>query len=629
MKSTALCIIESGGKASKILHALRAAHPLVTWTVQATYGSIFDLPKKDLGVDVDNGFKLAWKPKAQKTIRALRKIASKVDEVYIATDADREGELIAAHVAKALKLKNVKRLRIYEITVDGVRAAFNEIAGIDTDLVASAEARRALDRLIGYKLSPFCWCGLGGGTSAGRVQSCVLSHVLSKEIRRRKHVPEPYHVVEVPIVGTNLKARSERLSDAGKASKLIKALRKAKVIRSVKQRVQEPPPPFHTAAALSFMAQTVGASTQETTRALQRLYESGLTSYCRTDSTRLSPAFVKSVRDHIQGSSPNQLSPDVRSFSSSKTSQGAHEALRPTNLSVNPSSQRIQSQEPLTRKLYTFLWARSLATQGTPAIYDDTTWTWVSSKGKPLLSLKVTKVKDKGWHIPSLQLFWKEPVTLHGKPELDLTRISTVENATEPPPRSSPAEVVRWMEKKGVGRPATYAGILDKLKFYGNIGGSKSLGTSLRGEALVYFLEKLVPDLLNPEFTARMESDLDRVAVGKLTYQTLMSRYWTWLEPLLHHTRLETQSTCPTCSERFRVKVAKRKPPQLLCGCKGTVRWAWVSPDRDFVPHTQTGLDGTCPKCKATKGFLTWEGKRGIKAKCLSCKTQHDVETIL
>lgn len=627
---TALVVIESGSKASKLMHALRAYDPLVTWKVQATSGHLRDLPKRDLGIAIDQGFKLAWRTTGHKALRSLKQAAAAASEVYIATDGDREGELIAAHVAQALKIKNVQRLRIYEITVEGVREAFKEIGDLNHDLVAAAEARRALDRLIGYKLSPFCWRGLGGGTSAGRVQSCVLGHILKRDIKRRKHVAEPYHVVEVPISGTKLKACSGRLTDVKAASKIRKALEEATLTNETRIREQKPSAPFHTASALSFMSRTMGASTKDTTRSLQRLYESGLTTYCRTDSVRLSPTFVKTVRAHIQASSPKQLDPDVREFSSADTAQGAHEALRPTSLKVTPSNPRIQSLEPLTRKLYTYLWARTVATQAKPAVYEDTTWKWTDAKGRELITLKTTKVKDRGWHVPSLQLFWQNVVELNGTPKLELKRATTTDHYTEPPPRVGPAEVVRWMEKHGVGRPATYSGILDKLKSYGNVGGSRALGTSLRGEALSCFLEQLVPDLLNPEFTARMEKDLDRIALGKTTYEKVLSHYWAWLEPLLQHTRLKSKAECTTCNQNYIVKVAKNKPPQLVCKCKGSVIWAWGSEKKGFVPHVQSGLDGTCPKCKSTKGFTTVESKRfGVRAKCLSCKTQHAPEAIL
>lgn len=633
MKSKKLVIIESGAKIAKLSAALRSLDPKTNWVVASTQGGIKDLPKKDLGVTLDDHkFKITWRSSGAKAMSSIRKAAAGLDvskDVYIATDGDREGELIAAHVAELLKIKKAQRLRIYEITEGGVRNAFKEMTGIDEKLVAAAEARRALDRVIGYKISPFCWRGLGGGTSAGRVQSCVLSHVLDRDLKRRKHKPEPYHVVEATVAGTSLKATSERHSDPDKAEKARKLLSKAKLRSTVKTRHSKPPAPFNTATALAFLSRKLGTNTQDTTKLLQRLYESGLSTYCRTDSLRLAPSFTKEARNYLQTNCPANLNPQVMEFKSRNTAQGAHEALRPASISVVPSSSRVQAFPPDVRKAYTYIWARALATQSTAAVYEDTTWEWVSPKGKVLVSLTTTKVVDFGWHTPSLRMFYEASATFKGTPSIDVSSSTVREGMTEAPPKLGPAEIVRWMEKKGVGRPATYAGILGKLKYYGNVAGSGAMSSTLRGQALTYYLGKLVPDLLDPDFTAQMERDLDRIALGKETYVGVLERYWAWLRPLLMHTKLETRAKCATCEKHYVVRVAKNKPPQLVCKCKGgpTV-WAWGSKD-SFVPHKPTAISGTCPKCKSTAGFKTADTKKiGVKVKCISCKTQHTLESL-
>jgi len=634
--TSALVVIESPGKKHTLGEVLRRYDPKTKWVVLATKGHLRDLPKKHLGVATDAGFTIQWVSKNPGFKTHLRKVLGDMDRVYLASDADREGEEIAAAVESFLPKKlsiPVQRLRIRAITEEGVRQAFlalNENDTIDRNLVAAQHARRALDRLFGYTLSPKCWRFLGPGMATGRVQACVL-HALVEHAHDRlaSHRAEEITEVHVPLQGTTVQAHAGPFEDPQDANKLLKHIAQnptSPVLRT-STRVEAPPRPCTTASIL----RAAGAWKQDpgsAQRDLQALYERGLITYPRTDNAQItSQKFLTAAKAYVKAQDTKWWhgphAPPKQGKIGTASSE-AHEAVRPTALSIFPSHAKVKSLPPQQVRMYRHVWATTIGSLGHVAQCEETIAIWKTPHGQ--LHATFFRYTDRGYHDPSLGLFARGESVL--PTELDLVlKDSQVETFEKPPiPHHTPAAVVKWMEKQGVGRPATYAATLDRLLWHKVIWKDTHVGTSARGVLLDQFLQDTLSKLLDPEFTARMERDLDRVALGSKSYEAIVGKHWEWLQRHLP-VQAVMGPKCPGCSKPLRLKVTRSSAPFGYCGsCKKQHDLAWSKNHSAKLLPLQPKR--YCPQCKASHKH-TLRAVRGlVMSTCASCKTQHTVDRL-
>jgi len=503
-----LIIVESPTKAKALRGYLGR-----DYTVRASMGHVRDLPGKKLGIDLKAGFKPTYHllPRGRKTIQALRKAIAKVDTIILATDQDREGEAIAWHVVQAcrpqLKGKRVLRARFHEITPEAVQAALAQPAALDMNLVNAQQARRILDRLVGYQVSPVLWKAISGpkGLSAGRVQSAALRLVMERDHEIETFVPQEYWTIDAELSrpkGDHFQARLWRI---GKD--------KPALAQQLYEGVKLP-----------------GEKT------------TGLITYMRTDSTTVSPKAAAEAREIIQQFFPDGLptrSPVYRS--KVKNAQEAHEAIRPTSSTRTPKAIR-KALTPDQDKLYTLIWRRFIASQMKPAIYNITVVTISTAQdgedlaflfratGRQLLErgfLAVYEIKEKPQEgtAPEQQL----PPLARGD-ALICHKLIPLQHFTKPPPHYTEASLIQTLEKEGIGRPSTFANILDTLyrRQYVTKEKRSLLATSL-GKVVGEFLQGHVPAVLDLRFTAQMEDQLDEISNGRAQWQAVMSEMW---EPL-------------------------------------------------------------------------------------------------
>ena len=546
-----LVIVESPTKAKKLTEYLGKGYQ-----VEASMGHIRDLPKSKMGVDTKTFEPEYIKVKGKGAlIKKLRSVANKSEYVYLAMDPDREGEAIAWHVQYLLteKSKNkpekFKRVTFNEITKSAVLKSMENPGQMDLKLVDAQQARRVLDRLVGYTLSPVLWKKVRRGLSAGRVQSVALRLIVERELEIKKFVPQIYFEVVVnvsnkennkfnlnliSIQGKKAPKDSFLITDENKTKEIVKDLKKAIYqVTDIKRREKKRKPyaPFTTSTLQQAAATRFGWSAKQTMATAQKLYEEGKITYHRTDSYTLAKSAITQARKVIEKEFGSKYLPDAPKIyaTKSKSAQEAHEAVRPTDLSQKEIDIE-NGMENRHTKLYSLIWKRTLASQMVDAIYDATTINVLGKKDKKEYGLRISGSirKFDGWRI--LFKRSKEDVIL---PEvtvgekLNYQDINSEQKQTLPPPRFNDASLIKALEEKGIGRPSTYAPTISTIIYRGYVERKeKRFFTTSIGMTVIKFLKKNFKDIIDYDFTAEMEENLDRVARGEKKWKPLTKEFY-------------------------------------------------------------------------------------------------------
>jgi DNA topoisomerase-1 len=574
-----LVIVESPAKAKTIGKYLGRGY-----RVRATVGHIMDLPEKKLGIDVENGFEpdLIPIPGKEKTIAELKNAAKDSKEVLIATDPDREGEAIAAHVAQQIKPKRgtsavpIKRVLFHEITKDAIRSAIDQAGKIDSRKVEAQQARRVLDRLVGYKASPVLWKTVKKGLSAGRVQTVALRLIVEREREIRAFKPVEYWTIQALLEKNgqeftaklhHIDGKKAEIKNQREAERIIDDLKGRKIfgVTDVKRRERRknPAAPFTTSTLQQEAAKKLSFGSKRTMRVAQDLYEGielgdegavGLISYMRTDSTRIAEIAAAQARDHLRTLFGKDFLADGPQLygGGKKNTQDAHEAIRPTDPARRPEQVK-RWLSPDQFKLYQLIWQRFMASQMAPAVFDTTTVDFeipASSQpdiGKRTYLFRATGsvVKFQGY----LALYREaheegEHKTLEDEQALPLVAVgenipcksvTPTQHFTEPPPRYSEASLVKELERLGIGRPSTYAAIISVLadRRYVELQQRRFFPTEL-GETVEKVMVKQFPDIFNVGFTSEMEEELDKVEDGELGWQRVLTDFYKPFEKSLN-----------------------------------------------------------------------------------------------
>lgn len=655
-----LVIVESPTKTKTLGHYLGD-----DYQVEASVGHIRDLPKKGMGIDIEHDFTPQYDIVEGKTkvVSLLKKAAAKADEIFLATDPDREGEAIAWHIAYLLsqskkKLPKLQRVSFNEITPEAVTEAFEHPRVIDQNLVDAQQARRVLDRLVGYKLSPLLWKKVRFGLSAGRVQSVALRLVVEREKERNNFPAKSYWTLSALLSGgkknsdqfsADLVSYKQKLVEIKNSVDLFsgpysytssifeKEKELEKVVNDIKDKdfivdkIEEkegklyPKPPFITSTLQQEASWRLGMSPNQTMRAAQALYEHGLITYMRTDSTHLAQKAVTQIRSFIKNEYGEKYLPDqaVAYKTKAKQAQEAHEAVRPTSVSVAPSSAKIKKLGDNPLKVYRMIWQRTVACQMNPA---KSAITNVSvSAGEAVFKTHGLRVVFDGFlkAYPHADKDIVLPKLVQGQ-KLTCLDLPMLEKRTTPPPRYSQASLIKELERFGVGRPSTYATIIETLKSrrYVQIENKQIIPEDV---AMVVsdLLSKHFSNIVDIDFTAGMENDLDCVAEGEKEWVPLVRDFYQPFDKILQEkeeelkktdvTTLEiTKQKCPECGKPLAIKLGKYGKFLSCTGwpdCKVA-----ISLNKDGEAIDEGAIDEKCPECGEPM-----ELKEGRFGKFLAC----------
>ncbi len=620
-----LVIIESPAKARTLKAFLGDDFEIV-----ASMGHVRDLPRHRLGVAVDSGFKPIYTilPEKRSALESLRRTAARYTDIYLAADPDREGEAICWHLSVLLGRDDTRfrRLRFNEITKDAVLASLRRAGGIDTDLVDAQQARRVMDRLVGYRISPYLWRAIGSGLSAGRVQTVALRLVQEREDLIEGFSPVEYWPVKARFEqhGTGFEASLLRVDgrradgerhspgngrDAELLLERIRASRWAVSSAIEKQAVLKPLPPFITSTLQQSASSRLGMAPSRTMSIAQELYEgmeirgehTGLITYMRTDSVRISPEAVTAAREHIAGTlGEGHLPPSPRRFRSASGAQDAHEAIRPAHPSLTPDSLSGAIPEQHL-KLYALIWRRFMASQAADALISRTTAV-ISAEGIEFAA-RGEKMVFRGFlDIDPAQASLESPLPggLAAGPAV-LAEASAEQCFTRPPQRFTEAGLVAEMKRLGLGRPSTYVSIIETIRKRGYVRLSeKRLRPTELGTATCRLLVELFPAIFDFSFTASMEEILDRVASGDTTFEEAVRRLDGPLEEALSRAVEElgsirqgisrpTGENCPECGADLVLKP----------GRWGSFYSCSAYPSCTYRRSAEGGADSgrKCPRC--------------------------------
>lgn len=630
---TNLIIVESPTKAKTLSRFLGK-----DYAVEATMGHIKDLPKSKLGVDLENNFEPDYQAveRQEKTIKTLVSAAKKAKAIYLATDPDREGEAISAHVAEILNEnkinKDTKRIVFHEITKEAVEHAISEPRKVDSHLVDAQIARRVLDRLVGYKLSPLLWKKVRRGLSAGRVQSVAVRLIVEREKEIAAFKPVEYWeiVSEVSkkskkpsfmVALAKIDGKKAEVKNEKEAKEIVTSLEKSdhKVTDIKKREVKKNPyPPFTTSTMTQAAARLFGWSAKKTMTMAQRLYENGLITYHRTDSLNLAASAVNAVRDLIAKEYGREYLPDSARFykTKSKSAQEAHEAIRPTDVNVKKDNDKLAKLGGNdTKKLYDLIWKRFVACQMTQAVYDQTTIEVTASEY--LLRSSGQIMKFAGWRKVMPLSTDEEAVELPAvevNEILDLVKVHSEQKFTQPPARYNEASLIKTLEALGIGRPSTYAPTIStiQVRSYVEKSDGKFFATPV-GMAVTEFLLKNFPDTFEYDFTAQMEDSLDKVAEGKVAWKKDLATFWKPFEKKLkdveknaERVKIETEKTgnpCPKCGK------TEKGEEVIRIGRFGKFISCSRFPDCDYTAKYVEKIDMECPKCGEGEVIVKKTGK--------------------
>src|SRR3989344_3976829 len=614
-----LVIVESPTKAKTISGFLdKKKH-----RVESSYGHIRDLPKSKLGIDVENGFEPQYviPRKNQKRVTELKKLAAKADRVILATDEDREGEAIAWHLSEALNVAGADRIVFHEITKGAIAEALASPRKIDRHLVDAQQARRVLDRLVGYKLSPFLWKKVVRGLSAGRVQSVALRLIVDREEEILGFKPQEYWTIEADLLGAKGELRAElyRIGDKNLEKLGIGSEKRAKEIErdlaasafsiqalERKEVKKNPLPPFTTSTLQQTAAQRFGYSAQKTMYLAQQLYENGHITYMRTDSVNLSRESLDAAGNWIRGNlGEKYASASPRVFKGkSRLAQEAHEAIRPTHPDASADKLSGDKLEAGHRKLYDLIWRRFLASQLPEAKFDSIRANISASKGYGLKANGLLLKFDGFLKIWPMKFEERELPPLAEGEELKLKEIVPSQHFTDPPPRYNEASLIRTLEKHGIGRPSTYAPIIYVIqqRNYVEKNQGRFCPTEI-GTLVTKVLKENFTEILDIEFTAKMEEELDLIAEGKSDWRKIIGGFY---EPFSKHlaekyvevskqelTEEKTDEVCEKCGKPMIIKLGRFGK---FLACSGFPDCKTTKTLKD--PPKPTGI--ACPKCLAS-----------------------------
>lgn len=658
-----LVIVESPSKATTIKKFLGS-----TYEVIASNGHVRDLPKSQLGIDIENDFEpkyITIRGKGE-LLAKLRKEVKKADKVYLATDPDREGEAISWHLSKALKLddKNAKRITFNEITKNAVKQSIKQARKIDMDLVDAQQARRVLDRMVGYQISPVLWAKVKRGLSAGRVQSVALRIIADREDQINAFIAKEYWTLsgefkidgeKKPLAADFYGTLKEKMTIESKeqAEKIIEEIKKSKFeISDIKTsgRTKKSPLPFTTSTLQQEAAKTLNFATQKTMRVAQGLYEGtaikgrgtiGLITYLRTDSTRISDEAKQSAADFIRESYGGEyLNQNEKAGKSQKKIQDAHEAIRPTYVDLTPA----QVKDSLSRdqfRLYQLIWKRFVASQMSDAKYetksvkiDSDKYRFTSASSKVVFAGYLTVYQTDEDKIDKKALSKK----IEKGMELGLEEVDKKQHFTQPPAHFTEASLVKTLEELGIGRPSTYAPTISTIINRHYVAKEqKNLYITELGEVVNNIMKKSFASIVDVNFTAYMEGLLDRVEDGSVKWKTVVRNFYPDLHEAveqaqkeLEQVKIEDEVTDVICEECGRNMVVKYGPHGKFLACPGF-------PDcRNTKPYYEK-IGVMCPKCgddivikKTKKGrryygcinnpecdFMSWQ--KPSEKKCPKC----------
>jgi len=684
--SKGLVIVESPAKAKTIQKYLGKG-----FTVDASFGHVKDLPKSDLGVDIENDFETEYVviPGKEKVLTKLKKLAQSADHIYLAPDPDREGEAIAAHLADELgdgdkkkkKKKEepgeerIRRVTFNEITQRAVKAAFEHPRDIDRNLVDAQQARRVLDRLVGYQVSPLLWDKVRRGLSAGRVQTVALRLIVDREREIKAFDKKEYWTIDAHLAGAKPPAFDARFLGKGEekieipngeeAEKIKLALEKADwAVRSVdkKERRRNATPPFTTSKLQQDSSRKLRFSVKRTMMIAQRLYEGielgeeglvGLITYMRTDSTRVSPDAIAEVREYVTKEYGANYVPETpNTYKEKKEAQAAHEAIRPTSAMRHPDQVKQYLQED-EFKVYKLIWQRFVASQMNPAIFDQTTVDidaksgsdtfWFRVTGSVMKFdgfLKVYEESKEGKDDEDEELKHKLPPLEAGQ-KLTLRSLLPEQHFTEPPPRYNEASLVKELEERGIGRPSTYATIISTIleRQYVTKTGGKFLPTEI-GLVVTDLLVENFKDIFDFQYTARLEEELDEIEEGKEKWTDALAEFYKKFAKDLKYAekhmenikRMEkpTDEKCERCGAPLVIKWGKhgsfyacstydKENPE---SCTFTKENPINLPDLDSADMQETSQEEYCENCGRVMVL-----KRGRFGQFMACTGYPDCKT--
>ncbi len=624
-----LVIVESPAKAKTISKILGK-----DFQVKASSGHIRDLPKKKLGVDVRKKFLPSYEimPDKQKVVDELHKSAEGCANIYLAPDPDREGEAIAWHLSIILEDLgiNIKRIEFNEITKDAIKKAIKKPRDIDTEKVNAQQARRVLDRLVGYKISPLLWQKVKRGLSAGRVQSVSVRLICDRENEIEAFKPEEYWTVDAEVSKDNknkffaglakFNGKKPDLKNEKEVKKILDTIEKDNfVVKSIKvtEQKRNPSQPFTTSTLQQEASRKFGFTVKRTMTIAQQLYEGieigsegpvGLITYMRTDSTRIAKEALDSVREHIETAYGKEYLPaEARKAKVKAGAQDAHEAIRPTDISRTPKDLKAHLK-PDFFKLYKLIWDRFVASQMESAIIE--VQTIDVEAGKSIWRAKTNKIKFAGFQV--LYHETKEEgeedeeesvklLDLKIGDKLKKHNITPKQRFTQPPPRFSEASLVRTLEEKGIGRPSTYAPTISTVQSRGYVERENKvlipteLGRQVNEQLVSHF-----PDIVDVKFTADMENDLDKIESGKKEWQAVLKDFYDPFVKTLKAAKEEMKSVpiisgekCENCGKNMLIKSGRFGD---FLACEGY------------------------PECKSTKPII-----KKIGLKCLNSGCEGDI----
>ncbi|MFB9273622.1 type I DNA topoisomerase [Cohnella cellulosilytica] len=621
-----LVIVESPAKAKTIGKYLGSK-----FIVKASMGHIRDLPKSQIGVEVENGFQPKYITIRGKgnVLKELRDARKKVKKVYLAADPDREGEAIAWHLAHYLELDEKEDCRVVfnEITKQAVKDAFKTPRPIDMDLVNAQQARRVLDRLVGYKISPLLWKKVKKGLSAGRVQSVAVKLIYDRENEINAFVPEEYWSITAHLTQGKSAFEAKFHSVGGEKRELTSEAEVKEVLAMLaggqftvgevkeKERQRNPSPPFITSSLQQEAARKLNFRASKTMQIAQQLYEGvdlgkegtvGLITYMRTDSTRISPIAQEEAKEYIEGKYGGQFNPETPRVYTKKnaSAQDAHEAIRPTSVLRDPESVKAFTSKDQFR-LYKLVWERFVASQMASAVLD--TMTVDLENGPVMFRANGSKLKFPGFM--KVYVEGNDDGTTTDEDRLlpplapgdkaEAKDIEPKQHFTQPPPRFTEARLVRALEELGIGRPSTYAPTLETIqkRNYVALEEKKFIPTEL-GELVIQLMEEFFPEILDVEFTANMEDDLDHVEEGTQDWVNVIGDFYksfeerlTVAEEEMKEIEIKDEPSDEVCDKCGSPMVYKMGRFGKFLACSGFPNC------RNTKPIIKdTGV--TCPKCK-------------------------------
>ena len=657
-----LVIVESPTKVKSVKKFLGPSY-----TVLASNGHVRDLPKSSLGIDVEHDFEpkyITIRGKGE-LVASLKKAASKADKVYLATDPDREGEAISWHLSKALKLdpKKMRRITFNEITKSAVKASLKNARDIDMNLVNEQQARRCLDRMVGYEISPLLWKKIKRGLSAGRVQSVALRIIADREDEINSFIPKEYWTLDADLQvdgmkkpltahfygkdGKKAELQSEEqvrqvLSDLQGESFHVEELKKG-------ERTRKAPLPFTTSTLQQEASRTLNMSTYKTMQVAQQLYEGitlpregtvGLISYLRTDSTRISEEADQAARSYIAKQYGGAYTATGNTANTNKNAQDAHEAIRPTDITRTP----VSVKEHLTReqfRLSQLIWKRFTASRMTPARYETDSvkikagkYTFTAASSKVIFDgfLSVYAPEEDG----KVRDDYLSGIT--EKSSLKLLEYQQEQHFTQPPAHYTEATLVKTLEELGIGRPSTYAPTITTIIARHYVTREKkNLYMTELGEVVNDMMKQAFPSIVDVNFTANMEQLLDAVGDGIINWKTVVENFWPDLEASvqaaekeLDKVKIEDEVSDVICENCGRHMVVKYGPHGKFLACPGFPEC------RNTKPY-QEKIGVSCPRCggeilrkKTRKGrvyygcehypeceFMSWQ--QPVREKCPKC----------